>query len=101
MDTLVWVLCIFGSLLVFIVYALLWALLRSNSRFIEVNKQLLIMVAGREGKPEQAGATMRALVASAKPPQGKLSGIADGKKKKDDKLKNTNYTMEIGVANGL
>lgn len=101
MNTLILFLSVFAVVLMFIVYALLWALLRSNSRLIEVNKQLLILIAGREGRPEQAGATMRALVASDKPPRGKLRGIAGDKKKKDDKTKNTNYTMEIGVTNGL
>ena len=38
---------------------------------------------------------LRALVASEKPPQGKLPGIA--MKNKEDKPKNTNYTMEIGA----
>jgi len=57
-----------------------------------INKQLLIFLAGKEAKPE----ALRALVASVKPPQGKLKGIANGKKK-EDKPKNTNYTMEIGV----
>ena len=38
---------------------------------------------------------LRALVASEKPPQGKLPGIATTKK--NDKPKNTNYTMEIGA----
>lgn len=67
-------------------------LLKVVSRLTETNKQLLIVVAGKEEKSE----TLRALVASAKPPQGKLKGIAE-KKKKDDKSKNTNYEMQIGV----
>ena len=92
MDNLILMLSIFVGFLVLIVYILLWALLRSNSRLIETNKQLLIIVAGKEAKPE----ALRALVASSKPPQGKLRGIAD-KKKKGDKDKNTNYTMSIGV----
>lgn len=62
------------------------------NRLAEVNKQLLIVVAGKEEKPESA---LRALVASSKPPQGKLGGIAN-KKAKDDKPKNTNYTMSVG-----
>lgn len=95
MDILT-VLSIFCGLLVLLAHALLFALLKSNNRIVETNKQLLILVAGREGKPEQAGATMRALVASAKPPQGKLKGIADGKKE-DKKPTNTDYQMTIGV----
>jgi len=62
------------------------------SQLAEVNKQLLIVVTGKDGKPE----ALRALVASAKPPQGKLQGIAVGKKK-DKKPANKDYTLEIGV----
>ncbi len=56
-----------------------------------VNKQLLISLAGREGKPE----TLRALVASSKSPRKPLKGIADGKKK-DKKPANTDYVLEVG-----
>jgi len=73
-------------------YVLLMIMLKVVNRLAEVNKQLLIVVAGQEAKPE----ALRALIASAKPPQGKLRGIADNKKK-DDKSANTNYTMEIGA----
>lgn len=93
MDNLILMLSIFSGFLVLIVYALLWALLKAYSRLIETNKQLMILVAGKEPKPESA---LRALVTTCKPPQGKLKGIAGGKKK-DDKPKNTNYTMEVGV----
>ncbi len=58
----------------------------------ETNKQLLIVVAGRDEKPESA---LRALVALNKPPQGKLKGIADGKK--DKKPANTDYEIVIGT----
>lgn len=67
-------------------------LLKVINRLTETNKQLLFLVAGKEGKPE----TLRALVASNKPPQGNLKGIAT-EKKKDNKPKNSNYTMSIGV----
>ena len=70
-----------------------YILLKVVNRLAEVNKQLLIIVAGKDQKPE----ALRALVASSKPPQGKLKGIANGKKKKDDKSKNTDYVMEVGV----
>lgn len=83
------VLC--GILVLFCI-ALLIALLKSSNRIIEINKQLLVVVAGRDGRPE----ALRALVALNKPPQGKLKGIAD-KKKKDAKPTNTDYTMSIGV----
>lgn len=56
------------------------------------NKQLLIFLAGKEAKPE----ALRALVASAKPPQGKLKGIAN-EKMKGKKSKNTNFTFEVGA----
>jgi len=73
-------------------YILVIIHLRVVNRLAEVNKQLMILVAGKETKPE----ALRALMASSKPPQGKLRGIADGGKK-EDKSKNTDYTMEIGV----
>ena len=69
------------------------ALKSVTGRITETNKQLIILVAGKEAKPESA---LRALVTSAKPPQGKLRGIA-GKGKKDDKRKNINYTLEVGA----
>ena len=85
-------LSIFCALLVLLAIVLLFALLKSTNRVLETNKQLMILVAGKETKPE----ALRALMASSKPPQGKLRGIADGGKK-EDKSKNTDYTMEIGV----
>lgn len=60
-------------------------------RLTETNKQLLIVVAGKDEKPE----ALRALVASNKPPQKVIPGIANRKKK--DKPENTDYVMEIGV----
>jgi len=83
---------IISALVVVMFVILAGALVISVGRLNETNKQLLIVVAGQEGKPE----TLRALVASAKPPQGKLKGIA-GAKKKEDKPKNTDYQMSIGV----
>lgn len=73
-------------------YVLLMVLLKVVNRLAEVNKQLLFLVAGKEGKPE----ALRALVASAKPPQGKLRGIAT-KKEKENKSANTNYTISLGT----
>ena len=73
---------------------LLIALLRVVNRVAEVNRQLIILVAGQNEKPE----ALRALIASAKPPQGKLRGIAGGDKKtKTENPANTNYTMSIGI----
>ena len=79
------------------ILAYLMILLKVINRLTDTNKQLLVVVAGKNEKPE----TLRALVASSKPPQGKLRGIADGKKKKEVKPENTNYTLDIGVADGL
>ena len=84
-----------GVLLLFSI-ALLFALLKSSSRIIEINKQLLIVVAGKEAKPE----ALRALVASNKPPQGKLKGIANEKGKKKSPV-NTDYTLVVGGKNEL
>ena len=77
---------------IFLVVFLL-ILLKVVNRLAEVNKQLLIVVAGKGEKPESA---LRALVALNKPPQGKLKGITDGKKK-DTKPANTDYTVAIGT----
>ena len=63
-------------------------------RLTETNKQLMILVAGKEPKPESA---LRALVTASKPPKKNIPGIADDKKK-DKGPKNSNYTMEIGVS---
>jgi len=92
MDNLTYILLVFIGILVLESFAHSRTILKLTSQLIEVNKQLLIVVAGKDSKPE----TLRALVASAKPPQGKLKGIAGGKKK-DDKTKNTDYIMEVGV----
>jgi hypothetical protein len=76
--------------------ALICLLMRLLSKAVyqitETNKQLLIVVAGKDEKPESA---LRALVALNKPPQGKLRGIADGKKDKKEP-ENTNYIMSLG-----
>ena len=93
MAIVIYVLLSLIGLLAFFAISLLVAELRVVNRLTETNKQLLIVVAGQNQKPE----ALRALVASNKPPQGKLRGIADGKKKKDVKPENINYTMEIGV----
>ena len=89
---LITMLSVFCGVLVLFSIALLIALLKSSNRIIEINKQLLLVVAGKDEKPE----TLRALVASNKPPQKVIPGIA-GNKTKDGKPKNTDYTMEIGA----
>jgi hypothetical protein len=79
------------TLLALILILTLFATVLVN-RLAEVNKQLLVIVAGKEPKPESA---LRALVALSKSPQKKLKGIADGKKEAK-KPTNTDYVMEIG-----
>jgi len=90
MEFLIALLSIFAGVLVLFSIALLIALLTSTNRIIEINKQLMIIVAGKDAKPE----TLRALVASSKPPQGKIKGIATGKKEK--KPDNIDYTLSVG-----
>lgn len=93
MNILIPVGCIIVMMGLLGILAYLMILLKIINRLTDTNKQLLIVVAGQDQKPE----ALRALVASNKPPQGKLKGIADGKKKKDDKPKNIDYEMQIGV----
>lgn len=92
MTIAIYALLVIIGLLALFAIALLVAELRVVNRLAEVNKQLIILVAGKESKPE----ALRALVASNKPPQGKLKGIAN-EKKKEKKPTNTNYTLEVGV----
>ncbi len=89
--------CLVGIMSLLGILAYLIILFKVINQLTKVNEQLLVVVAGKDEKPE----TLRALVASAKPPQKNLPGIAAKKKAGDDKPKNTNYTMEIGVTNGL
>lgn len=87
---------IISALIVVIITILLGALVLSNGRLVDMNKQLMLLVAGKEAKPE----ALRALVASNKPPQKKLKGIANEKGKKESPV-NTDYTLVIGEKNGL
>lgn len=91
MNLVIWLIVLAGLLVLF-VYILIAALLSVVKRLVDTNKQLFLLLAGRGEKSEP---TLRALVASNKPPQGKLKGIATGGKK-DDKPKNIDCTMEIG-----
>ena len=86
-------LSVFCGVLVLFCIALLIALLKSSGRILEMNKQLMIIVAGKEPKPESA---LKALVALNRPSQGKLKGIAD-EKKEDKKSTNTDYQVKIEV----
>ncbi len=85
-----------STLIVVIIVILLGALVLSNGRLVDMNKQLMLLVAGKETKPE----TLRALVASNKPPQKKLKGIVNEKNKKKGSV-NTDYTLVVGEKNGL
>ena len=91
-------LIVVSALVVVIVVMLLGTLINTIGRLQDTNKQLMIIVAGKETKPEHA---LRALVASNKPPQGKLKGIATGKKKDEKKPTNVNYELTIGETNAL
>ncbi len=89
MTNFIWGLALIG-LLVLTVCILIVALLNVVKQLTDMNKKLLILAMGREKNTDG----LRALVASEKPPQGKLPGIAT--KKKNDKSKNTDYVMTIG-----
>ncbi len=97
MESLILMLSIFAGILVLFCITILIALLKSTGRIIDTNKQLLIIIAGKEAKPE----ALRALVASNKPPQKKLKGIATGKKSDGKKPANTNYTLTVGENNAV
>ncbi len=92
MTLIVPIAIVVSALVVVIISVLLGALVISIGRINETNSQLMILVAGKNEKPE----TLRALVASAKPPKKVLPGIAQGKKE-TEKNKNTNYVMKVGV----
>lgn len=78
--------------ILFYILVLLLTQLKIVNRLTETNRQLLIVVAGQNGKAE----TLRALVASDRPPKKNLPGITE-KKKKDDKPENTDYVVELGT----
>lgn len=80
------------------ILGLLLLQLKIVNRLTETNKQLLIIVAGKEDKPEPA---LRALIASEKLPKKKISGIATGKKDDRKKPLNTDYTLTIGEKRGI
>lgn len=89
-------LSIFCGVLVLFCTFLLIALDKASYRIQDMNKKLMILAMGRERNVDG----LRALVASERPSQGKLQGIAT-KKKDEDKSKNTNYTMQVGVSDVL
>jgi hypothetical protein len=90
------VLIIVFAFIVVIIVMLLGFLAHTIGRLQDTNKQLMILVAGKEAKPE----TLRALVASQKPPQGKLKGIATEPVKKKEPS-NKDFTLNIGGTGGI
>ena len=90
--TVIIALLILAGLLAISGIALLMVGLKLINRLVETNKQLLIVVAGRDDKPD----SLRALVASNKPPKKVIPGITNAAKK-DTKLENSDYKMSIGV----
>ncbi len=74
----------------------LFVIIKLSDRVTETNKQLMILAVGKEAKPE----TLRALVASQKPPQGKLKGIAT-KPVKEKEPTNQDFTLNIGGTGGI
>lgn len=95
MDFLIPICIIFGSLILAVVCGTFVLLVTLIRQMLETNKRLLIVVAGKEEKPEHA---LRALIASEKPPQKNLKGIAT---KTEKKSTNTNYALTVGDHNAL
>ena len=89
--SIIGILSIFCGMLVLFCAPLVIALVILINRIIDMNKKLMILTMGREKNVDG----LKALVASDRPPQKPLPGIATNKK--DDKPKNTNYTMQVGV----
>lgn len=79
----------------FVILGLLRQAYTQRSKTIQ---QLLIAAVGKE---EKSGDALRALIASDKSPRKNLPGIAGKKKAKDAKMENTDFTMKIGVNNGV
>lgn len=96
MIFLVYVLLVVIGILTIFAATLLVAELKVVNRLMDMNKQLILLVAGQNEKPE----TLRALVASAKSPKKVIPGIANDKKK-NNKPENTDYVMKIGVTDGI
>jgi hypothetical protein len=96
MSILLPVIGIISAAVLVLVYFLLSALLKAVAHINRVNSQLLLVIAGKEQKPE----TLRALVASERRPTKDLSGVAAGikedKKKKETETNNKDYSMSVG-----
>jgi len=98
MNILIPVVCViavvFIMAIVLLIYVLTAALLKSIDHVNKVNSQLLLLIAGKDEKPE----TLRALVAQDRQPSKPLAGVAAGivKGKKEEKSKNQDYVISVG-----
>lgn len=84
-------LLILAGFLVVQSFFILGVLRQAANQRIKTIQQLLIATVGKGEKPES---TLRALVASDRPPKKNLPGIAKTEKKDN---KNVDYKMSIGV----
>ena len=95
----IWLVVLLGlsALVIYILTVALWVIIRLSDRITETNKQLLVLVAHREGGNDAA----RAVLASAKSPKKDLPGISNEKKKKKESpqgsKKTESYSINVGV----
>jgi len=94
MSILLPVVFVLGCLVIVAIIVLAGTLISVVNRTTEINKQLLLVIAGKEDKPE----TLRALVAQDRQPSKPLAGVAAGivKGKKEEKSKNQDYVISVG-----
>jgi len=94
MSILLPVVFVLGCLVIVAIIVLAGTLISVVNRTTEINKQLLLVIAGKEDKPE----TLRALVAQDRQPSKPLAGVAAGivKGKKEEKSKNQDYIISVG-----
>jgi len=94
MSILLPVVFVLGCLVIVAIIVLAGTLITVINRTTEINKQLLLVIAGKEDKPE----TLRALVAQDRQPSKPLAGVAAGivKGKKEEKSKNQDYVISVG-----
>lgn len=94
MSVLLPVVIVLGCLVIVAIIVLAGTLITVVNRTTEINKQLLLVIAGKEDKPEM----LRALVAQDRQPSKPLAGVAAGivKGKKEEKSKNQDYVISVG-----
>jgi len=94
MSILLPVVFVLGCLVIVAIIVLAGTLITVVNRTTEINKQLLLVIAGKEDKPEM----LRALVAQDRQPSKPLAGVATGivKGKKEEKSKNQDYVISVG-----